>query len=78
MFVAVVVVVAIVLTLVLTRVVGGRHDDGVASFQRQIDALSSDARRPIVGRVESARAERDDSGTDTADDSTDKGDDHGA
>lgn len=29
-----------------------RATDGVTSFQRQIDALSSEARRPVVDRVQ--------------------------
>lgn len=28
-----------------------RHDDGVASFQRHLDALSPEARRQVIDRV---------------------------
>lgn len=37
------------LILVATR---RRTPDGVATFQRQIDALSPEARRPVVQRLE--------------------------
>jgi hypothetical protein len=43
-------VVALVVIVVLAR--GRRAPDGVASFQRQIDALSPEARRPVVKRLE--------------------------
>jgi hypothetical protein len=43
-------VVALVIIVVLAR--GRRAPDGVASFQRQIDALSPEARRPVVKRLE--------------------------
>ncbi len=39
-----------------------RTPDGVESFQRQIDALSPDARRSVVQRLEDV-SERDDPGT---------------
>jgi hypothetical protein len=50
-------VVALVVIVVLAR--GRRAPDGVASFQRQIDALSPEARRPVVKRLEDA-TKRDD------------------
>jgi hypothetical protein len=43
-----VVVVAVVVAVLLTRT--RRSDDGVEGFRRQIDALSSDARRPTIDR----------------------------
>ena len=42
--------VALVVIVVLAR--GRRVPDGVATFQRQIDALSPEARRPVVKRLE--------------------------
>jgi hypothetical protein len=45
-------VVVLVVILVLAR--NRRTPDGVATFQRQIDALSPEARRPTVRRVEDA------------------------
>ena len=50
-------VVALVVIVVLAR--GRRAPDGVASFQRQIDALSPEARRPVVKRLEDV-SKRDD------------------
>ena len=47
--VAAVVVVLVVIAIVRAR--AGR-DDGVATFRRQIDALSPEARRPVVDRVQ--------------------------
>jgi hypothetical protein len=46
---AVVVVVAIVVVL---RLRPSRRPDGVATFRRQIDALSPEARRPVVDQVQ--------------------------
>ena len=43
-------VVVLVVILVLAR--NRRTPDGVATFQRQIDALSPEARRPTVQRLE--------------------------
>ncbi len=58
--VAVIVVVATVLGLALRN---RGTDDGVDSFRRQIDALSSEARKPTVDQVKSAeRPEPDDVG----------------
>ena len=53
--VAVVVVIAVVV-VVMRR---SRHPDGVAQFQRQIDALSPEARRPVVDRVQQLEEEAD-------------------
>ena len=57
-------VVALVVIVVLTR--GRRVPDGVASFQRQIDALSPEARRPVVKRLEDV-TKRDDPADEWAD-----------
>ena len=54
--VAVVVVIVIVVVVVMRR---SRHPDGVAQFQRQIDALSPEARRPVVDRVQQLEEEAD-------------------
>ena len=56
LIVALVVVIAVVLYVVLTRR-GRRSADGVAGFQRHMNALSSDARRNVIGRVDSAKLE---------------------
>ena len=57
-------VVALVVIIVLAR--GRRAPDGVASFQRQIDALSPEARRPVVKRLEDV-TKRDDSDAEWSD-----------
>ena len=57
-------VVALVVIIVLAR--GRRTPDGVASFQRQIDALSPEARRPVVKRLEDV-TKRDDSDAEWSD-----------
>ena len=46
---ALVVVVAVVAVLRARR---ARHSDGVETFRRQIDALSPEARRPVVDKVQ--------------------------
>ena len=46
---AVAVVLAVIVAVVRAR--RSRHSDGVATFRRQIDALSPEARRPVVDRV---------------------------
>ena len=48
--VAAVIVVAVVIAVVRAR--RSRHSDGVATFRRQIDALSPEARRPVVDKVQ--------------------------
>jgi hypothetical protein len=48
--VAVLVVVVAVVAVVRAR--RARHSDGVETFRRQIDALSPEARRPVVDRVQ--------------------------
>ena len=46
---AVVAFVVVISVIVLRR---SRRPDGVAAFQRQIDALSPEARRPVVDKVQ--------------------------
>jgi preprotein translocase subunit SecG len=48
--VAVVALVVIAVVIVLVR--RGRSTDGVATFRRQIDALSPEARREVVDKVQ--------------------------
>ncbi len=52
-----VIVVAVVIALVIAVVAAvsvrrARRADGVATFRRQIDALSPEARRPVVDEVQ--------------------------
>jgi hypothetical protein len=47
---AAVAVVVVVIAVVMMR--RSRRPDGVAAFQRQIDALSPEARRPVVDKVQ--------------------------
>ena len=48
----IIVVVVLVVAVVATR---SRHSkDGVDSFRRQIDALSPEARRPVIDQVQNA------------------------
>ena len=51
-----VIVAAIVAALVIVALVARtrRANDGVDSFRRQIDALSPEARRPVVDQVQNA------------------------
>ena len=51
---AVVVIAAVVL---VARARRSRHSDGVANFRRQIDALSPEARRPVVDKVQQLEEE---------------------
>jgi len=48
LIVVIAVVVVVVVAWLITR--SRRTDDGVEGFRRQIDALSSDARRPTIDR----------------------------
>ena len=69
-----VVIVAVVMLAVLLWRRRRAPDDGVASFQRQIDALSRDARKPTIDQLR--HSDQDD---DTAtDDEGDEGDDDGS
>ena len=58
---AVLVVVAVVVVIVVVsvgvRARRSRHSDGVATFRRQIDALSPEARRPVVDKVQQLEEE---------------------
>jgi hypothetical protein len=62
--VAVIVVAAalVVIALVVVVVRRRRPSDGVAMFQRQIDALSPEARRPVVDRVQALEDDDDEPG----------------
>ena len=61
--VVVIVAIAVILGLALR---GRSEDDGVDSFRRQIDALSSEARKPTVERVKSAERNADDADSSTS------------
>jgi hypothetical protein len=51
--VIVVIVVAVLIAVTAILIVHySRRPDGVAEFQRQIDALSPEARRPVVDQVQ--------------------------
>jgi len=63
----VVVIVLIVAVVVAVLVIASRYRqsrDGVDSFRRQIDALSPEARRPVVDQVQSAAGANDEEETD--------------
>lgn len=70
-----VIVAAIVAALVIVALVARtrRANDGVDSFRRQIDALSPEARRPVVDQVQNAadRQSRDEPSPDDDDDPED-------
>jgi cytochrome oxidase Cu insertion factor (SCO1/SenC/PrrC family) len=68
--IAALVVVIIVVAVARSR----RANDGVDSFRRQIDALSPEARRPVVDQVQNA-AGRHPTGDDAGDDADDDADD---
>jgi hypothetical protein len=51
----VVIAVALVAILAVARVRSRRPVDGVATFRRHIDALSPEARREVIDRVQNAR-----------------------
>jgi hypothetical protein len=54
--VVIVVVAVVVLAAIAFLVIGRRRpDDGVTSFRRHIDALSPEARREVIERVQNAR-----------------------
>jgi hypothetical protein len=55
--VVIAVVVALAVVIVVVRARRSRHSDGVATFRRQIDALSPEARRPVVDRVQQLEEE---------------------
>lgn len=64
--VAVAAVVVLVVVTIVLRARRRRHADGVATFRRQIDALSPEARRPVVDKVQRLESEA----VDKPDDST--------
>lgn len=71
--------VAVVLAAVFLFARSRRSNDGVDSFRRQIDALSPEARRPVIDQVQNAAGRHpaiDDDADDAADD--DSGDEDGA
>ena len=51
---ALIVIAAIVVVVLIGVAVSRRRTDPVESFQRQIDALSPEARRPTIGRARPA------------------------
>ena len=55
--VVIAVVVALAVVIVVVRARRSRHSDGVATFRRQIDALSPEARRPVVDKVQQLEEE---------------------
>ena len=70
-----IVIVALVVVVIVAAVVRSRRaNDGVDSFRRQIDALSPEARRPVVDQVQNAagRVPEDE----RAGDAVDASDDH--
>lgn len=72
----VIVVAALLVVLTVAAVARSRRsNDGVDSFRRQIDALSPEARRPVVDQVQNA-AERHAPSDDATD--TDPDDEDGA
>lgn len=67
------IIIALALVVVIVLVVRSRNaNDGVDSFRRQIDALSPEARRPVVDQVQNAAGRQ---ASDEADDDDDDGDD---
>lgn len=67
----VVVAAVVVAVLAVVWVVQARRravTDGVDSFRRQIDALSPEARRPVVDQVQKQAEADDDTATDDGDD----------
>ena len=55
--VAVAAVIVVVVVVAVVRARRSRHSDGVATFRRQIDALSPEARRPVVDKVQQLEEE---------------------
>ena len=50
-------VLVLVVVVAMARARRSRHSDGVATFRRQIDALSPEARRPVVDKVQQLEEE---------------------
>jgi hypothetical protein len=57
--VVLVVAVAIVVAVIVSSLMRSRSSDGVATFRRQIDALSPEARRPVVDQVQQLEEDAD-------------------
>ena len=56
-----IVIAAVVVVIIVAAVARSRRaNDGVDSFRRQIDALSPEARRPVVDQVQNAAGHRTD------------------
>jgi hypothetical protein len=58
--VIVIVIVVVVLAGVVWLAARRRQHDGVDSFRRQIDALSPEARRPVVDQIHNAQTDDED------------------
>jgi cytochrome oxidase Cu insertion factor (SCO1/SenC/PrrC family) len=52
--IVIVIVVVVVVLIALAVARSRRSNDGVDSFRRQIDALSPEARRPVIDQVQNA------------------------
>ena len=71
-WVVIAIVAVVVVGVVLVSVARGRRStDGVESFQRHIDALSPEARRSVVDRVQRRRTAAGDSAPGVDHDATD-------
>ncbi|MEQ8439976.1 MAG: hypothetical protein RIB65_20985 [Ilumatobacter fluminis] len=66
--VVIVLAVAVVAAIIVSVTRYRRSRDGVDSFRRQIDALSPEARRPVVDQVQSAAEANEPPATDEEDD----------
>jgi hypothetical protein len=69
-------VVVVIVALVVAR--SRRANDGVDSFRRQIDALSPEARRPVVDQVQNAAGRQPVAEVASDDDHAADNDDHAA
>lgn len=69
--VVIVIIVAVVAAVVVSWTRYRRSRDGVDSFRRQIDALSPEARRPVVDQVQSAAEANEPPATDDEEDDDD-------
>lgn len=75
--IVVLVVVAVIVVVAIVVLVRRREPDTLDSFRRQIDALSPEARRPVVDqvqRLEDAEARQDDRPGEGVDESRSAGD----
>lgn len=55
--IAVAALVVLIAVIAAVRARRARQSDGVATFRRQIDALSPEARRPVVDKVQALEEE---------------------